>query len=146
MTCSSVNSEHRDALATRQLKWNELLCKYRPRSKQSKTAKIRVGSLGYNFQSDLFVFPDLSRHNGGFKYIVVICDCFSHRVFAKALKRKTGKELAEVMDEFFSDITKRDIKAPVSLLGTDLGTEFWNEDCETVYKSHQVITLHCAHR
>ena len=124
--------------AKRYLSSTKTYRKFRPKGRQSHRAKIKVHSIGHIFQSDLFVLQDISWHNNGNKYIVLVVDCFSHRIWAKAIKRKTGLEVSQSLNQIFSEIEQDNLKTPVSLLGTDLGQEYWNQEANAVYEKHKV--------
>lgn len=72
------------------------------------------------WQADLIDMQALSKFNAGYKYILVVIDCFSKYAWAFPLKQKT-KEI--VCKEFQTLFTKG--RYPKNLQ-TDMGTEFYN--------------------
>jgi hypothetical protein len=62
--------------------------------------RVIVKSLNDLFQADLVeMIPYLSENNG-FKYILVVINCFSKFVWALPLKTKTGYEVVENIETF----------------------------------------------
>lgn len=119
------------------LKNNNTYRKFRIPTKFER-ARIFVTSLGHMFQCDLFDMQHLSRSNKGFRYILLVCDCFSRKIWAEPLKQKSAKHVSEAMRQIFVTIQKEGLLAPRALLGSDLGLEFWNSEVAEVLKAFNI--------
>ncbi|CAI6352828.1 unnamed protein product [Macrosiphum euphorbiae] len=78
-----------------------------------------------------------SKVNGGYKYILVVIDCFTKFSWAKPLKSKTGKEVTSAMSKILLDRSPK-------LLQLDNGKEFYNTTFDalmTKYGIHKYSTF-----
>ena len=73
------------------------------------------------------------RFNQGYKYILVVIDCFTKRIWAKPLKNKSGLETARAFESILFDLDD----FPINLC-TDSGREFFNYDCMKVFEAHGI--------
>lgn len=91
--------------------------------------------LGYHdlFQSDLLDLSKLSKTNKGYKYILVVIDCFSKYIWCKPLKTKTSKEVAFAMEE----ILKNCGTIPKNLQ-TDDGKEYKNLEFKKLMNKYNI--------
>lgn len=84
------------------------------------------------WQIDLAEFIPYSRENNGFKYILIVIDCFSKYLWTRPLKTKTGVEVANAMAEVMNDgRIPRNIQS-------DNGTEFYNVNFARLMKKHNI--------
>ena len=119
--------------AQKYLRANATYRKFFQSKAKIERARVLVPSLGHTFQADLFDLRKYSRQNSGYKYILLVVDCFSRLVCARAIKNKTASQVAEALGDIFQQLRREDRLAPRALLGTDLGTEFYNTDADRVY-------------
>jgi len=101
-------------------------------------AKSRVYTIHYEFkrpihnpyyirrlrqmiQMDLTEVTKIAKHNKGYKYILVVIDCFSRKVWACLLKKKTAEE---VLSNFKSILKET---GAVESIVSDRGMEFLNK-------------------
>ena len=84
------------------------------------------------WQADLAEFRQYSRDNKGYKYILVVIDCFSKFLFTEPLKSKTGKEVADAMKKVLNHgrIPKN--------FQTDFGKEFYNRQMKDLMDKHSI--------
>ena len=82
-----------------------------------------VGAIDKQWQADLADMSSLSRHNGGYRYLLTVIDCFSKYAWAIPLKTKSGPSLLEA---FKLLLTKAHPRKP-NRLQTDKGKEFVNK-------------------
>lgn len=108
--------------------------KFKNNRRKYKRARIFVTSIGYMYQSDLFDVQKLSQSNNGYRYILVVVDCFSRMIYARPLKRKTAQLTANALYDVFDQLKKSGILSPRSLMGSDLGTELWNTETDKVFE------------
>ena len=107
--------------------------KFKKNKTNFKRARIHVTSLGHIYQSDLFDVQKLSRSNSGYRYILLVVDCFSRMVYARPIKRKSAELMAIAMRDIFEGIQKSGILSASVMLGSDLGSELWNTEVDKVY-------------
>lgn len=65
--------------------------------------KVRILGLNDLNQIDLISLIPYAKFNRGHKYILVSIDTFSKYVWAKPLKQKNGKEVADAMKKILND-------------------------------------------
>ncbi len=85
------------------------------------------------YQSDLVEMIPFSRVNKGYRYILVLINCFSKMAYAQPLKTKTGKEISSVMEKIFQ-FNKLKFKN----LQTDKGKEYYNKTFSSLMKKHNI--------
>lgn len=101
-------------------------------------ARIHVKTVGSQFMSDLFDLHSLSKHNKGYKWILLVVDAFSRYVKCEPIKNKSGPSVAEALDNIFSSLKEENKIAPRSYLSTDLGNEFYNSHANSIYEKHGI--------
>jgi len=79
------------------------------------------------FQADLICFPQFKRENSGHAYILLVLDCFSKKAWARAVKTKSGTNVATALDSIVKEAGR-----PARLLQTDNGTEFYNTSVRAI--------------
>lgn len=79
------------------------LVKKRPKKSFKRTRYI-ISDLYDIFQSDLADMQSLAKYNDGYKYIMVVINCFSKFCWAKPLKTKKGVELSTFLGEIFDTL------------------------------------------
>lgn len=131
---SAVKTKSTKAKVVKYLKKNATYRKFKKNKTKFRRARIYTTSIGVCFQGDIFDFQSLGRYNDSYRYILLIVDCLSRMIYARPVKRKTAAYMAEAMSSIFSEIKSNGTLAPRSTLGTDLGSEFWNEAVDKVYE------------
>jgi transposase InsO family protein len=58
-----------------------------------KRNHYNVYSINELWQADLMDLPSLADHNDGYKFILLIIDCFSRFIWTRPLKSKTSSEV-----------------------------------------------------
>jgi hypothetical protein len=86
------------------------------------------------WQSDLIDMTAFARSNRGYHFILVVIDIFSRQVWARALKQKSGQEVARAFQSIFEEAGGG---AP-KLLQTDQGREFYNSQVRTLLTKYKV--------
>lgn len=84
------------------------------------------------WQADLIDMQAISSANNGYKYILLIIDCFSKYAWAIPLKQKKK----ELVSTAFESLLKEG-RIPKNLQ-TDLGTEFYNDKFKIVTKKYNI--------
>lgn len=101
-------------------------------------ARILVSGMSVVWQADLFDLRKFTRENRGYGWLLIVVDSFSRLVCARALKHKSGSSVAEGLKTIFGQLREKSLLAPRSILLTDCGTEFNNEDVKRVYEEFGV--------
>jgi transposase InsO family protein len=120
------------------LKSNKVYRKFKKNKTKFQRARITVSSIAHIFQADLMDIQKLSRKNQGYRFVLILVDCFSRYTIAKPLKRKDASNVAQALDESFAELQKRNLLAPTALLATDLGLEFWNSQVKNVLQRYSI--------
>ena len=89
-----------------------------------KRRRVICGYTGHVVMGDLFQFPDnFTRHNNfegkSFRYVLLLVDCFSKKMWAEPLSKKMKSDTAIAMKKMFDSM-----KAPPTMLVTDGGKGF----------------------
>lgn len=93
---------------------------------------FKVGQL---YESDLISLLDIASDNDKFRYILVLVDCLSRRVFLRPLLAKTGKAVAAALEDIFSK--DKQGRAP-RYFRTDSGKEYLNSDVQRLFKQKNI--------
>ena len=109
----------------------------KPKRKRFRRRRVYAGSVDSIWTADLLDIHQYARQNKGYKFILVVLDVFSRYAWARPLKNKTGKEVANA----FEDIFREDGRKPRKLW-TDKGTEFYNVDVARVLKDTELYSTH----
>jgi hypothetical protein len=106
---------------------------HKPIKRRFPTRATLTSAPHVQYQADLIEMIPYSRENHGNKYILVVIDIFSRRLWTFPLKDKTGPQVAEA----FKTLFKQTKKAPL-YLQTDHGKEFYNQYVRQVLTKHKV--------
>lgn len=106
---------------------------HRPARKNFKRRHVIVKSIKDLMQADLVEMQKFSKINKGFRYILVLINVFSKYLWAFPLKSKTGKEVANVIENVFK--VKKNV---VKNLQTDMGKEFYNSDFKKLMVKYNI--------
>lgn len=85
------------------------------------------------WQADLIDFQNLKNDNNGYKFVLVVIDCFSKFSWAIPVKTKTKSEIANA----FNDILNKSNRKPVHIQ-TDMGTEFYNDEFKRITSTNKI--------
>lgn len=96
---------------------------HKPTRINFKRRKVIIKSLNDLFQADLVEMIPYAKINNGYKYILIVINCFSKFVWAFPLKSKSAAEVPKNMEKVFK------IQTPNNLQ-TDQGREFFNKEME----------------
>lgn len=104
---------------------------HKPARINFKRRKVILKSLNDLFQADLVEMISYAKENKGFKYILMVINCFSKFVWAFPLKTKTSSEVANAMEKVLK------IEKP-SNVSTDFGTEFYGKEFQNLLKKYNI--------
>lgn len=105
---------------------------HRPARINFKRRRVILKGLKDLYQADLCELGPYATENNGFKYILIVINCFSKYLWAFPLKTKTGKEVAESLEMVFKE------SSPPKLFQTDQGTEFLSKNCQQLFKKYNI--------
>ena len=98
---------------------------HRPARKNYPMKKVVVGGVNIQLQADLVDLQQWASQNDGFRYILLVIDCFSRYGYAKPLKTKQGQPVADALEQIINEAEAR-IDRKIKKLQTDEGREFYN--------------------
>ena len=86
-----------------------------------KRPRVMVAGVGIQADMDLIDLSLYHRYNSGIRYVLVVIDDFSRRVWTRTLKSKNGKQVAKAFKDIFQDGFK------TLKLRSDAGAEYTNQ-------------------
>ena len=86
-----------------------------------------------NFMGDLIEYPNYKYQNKGYKYILVLIDCFTKMIYVRPMKQKSKEWTADAFESIFKEFDT----FPINLI-TDAGLEFFNSDVQKVFQSYGI--------
>jgi transposase InsO family protein len=130
-----LKKRYKNVNRTDVIKWLEKKDAYtlhRPMRLRFKRNRVIVSGKDDTFQIDLIDLPSLSYANDSYRYILVVIDCFSKYVWARALKSKSSDTvLSAIQDIFKSGRIPRRIQS-------DAGTEFINANAKKYFLKQNI--------
>lgn len=88
------------------------------------------------FQADLITIANLAADNDGVKYLNLVIDTFSRKVWLMPQKDKTGKTTSTKLEAWLKSI--EDDSSSRKRLLTDNGLEYRNSNCKKVFSKYNV--------
>lgn len=95
---------------------------HKPARKRFRRRRVIVKGLNDLYMADLVEMIPYAKINKGFRYILVLLNMFSKRVWACPLKRKTGEDVTKAMKKLLTSTG-----GTPDNLQTDMGKEFYNQ-------------------
>ena len=102
---------------------------HKPIIKHFKRRKVIINHLDEIWAIDLAEMPS----SNGFKYILVIIDCWSKYSWCVPIKNKTG----EIVMNALKDVINKSKRCPKKIWSDD-GKEFWNQTFKTFLKEKSI--------
>lgn len=109
---------------------------FKPARRRFPRRKVVLKSINDLLQADLGDFQRLKSHNSGYRYLLVVINAFSKKVYVRPLKNKTAKATAEAMESIL-----KEAKTKFRLAHTDEGTEF-TKSFTQVLEKHGIKHYH----
>ena len=94
-----------------------------------------VYALREQVQADLIDVRELAAHNDGTKYLLLIIDLFSRRVWMYPLKNKSAIVTRDAIRTWLNSLGRRKCK----IFASDYGTEFRNVYVRDLFREHNVV-------
>lgn len=95
-----------------------------------KLPKILSGGPRFLDEADLIDMQKIARQNDGARFILLCIDTFTKMIYVRPLKQKTGKLVAAALQDIW--LNEAAFGGPAHFR-TDLGTEFYNPECDMLY-------------
>lgn len=109
---------------------NELHKSVRRNFRRRRTIIKGFGDL---WQADLAEMQSFAEENKGYRYILIVIDCYSKYAWARPLKNKTAREVHNAMKNIL-----READYSAKHLQTDLGTEFYNRQFSSLMEQYNI--------
>ncbi len=98
-----------------------------------RTNRMIAADIDTVWQADLADLSKFQSENEGYRYLLGCIDCFSRKLYVRALKTKTGKEIVQEMKNIFEKCGTK----PRTIM-SDRGSEFTNNTVSEYLQSHDV--------
>ena len=125
----------------RYLRKNENYSLHRPKRKNFPRRRIVTHFPGHIVQSDLIDMQKLATKNSYYKFILVVIDCFSKKLWTRALKSKSGEETAKALRSILESM-----KYPVQTMIFDEGLEYVNKYVSELLAEYNIHSYHIKSR
>ena len=124
------NEERVDAA----LKENDIYSRFKEYKRARKFSPIYVFSKRELFQADVgFIDKEYSEASGGYKYLLIVIDCFTKYAWVYPMKANTSRNVIES----FIDVLSKCGRKP-ERLNTDRGSEFKNKAFNKLMKDENI--------
>ena len=132
-----VRKDGQYALTRKQVKtWlqkQETYNLHRPTLRPPRKLRVISPRVDYQWDCDLAIMINLSKHNGSVRYFLLAIDILSRYVWTRPLKTKRGEEVKEAFRSIFDEGRKP------QRIRTDRGTEFTSGIVQSFLTSEGVI-------
>lgn len=118
--------------AEKWLQYEKSYTLYRKSNSNIPRRKVLARGPHYQYQADLLDYSALWRDNYGYRFLLVIIDCFSRYGLAIPIKRKSKQDVVEAFRRAFT------VMLPPQKLQTDKGTEFYNDLVQNYLREQRV--------
>ena len=105
-------------------------------------SKIVASNIDVQWQADLADMSNWQRENRGYSYILTVIDVMSHFAFARPIKHKNGPEVAQVLEDIFTQSKRH----PKFYLQTDEGKGFFNSHIKGLARKYGFSQFHTYDR
>ena len=110
---------------------------HKPKRRHFKRRKIVVHYRYQICEADLINLRNLAGSNYTYKYILLMIDLFSKKIWLRKLKTKSGEETANAFKNIFENMEY----TPQTLI-FDEGKEFLNKYCDLLFKQFNIHYYH----
>lgn len=105
---------------------------HKPARRNFKRRHTLIKGFDDLWQADLMELLPYAKINKGYKYVLVVIDCYSKFVWTRPLKSKTGPETSKAVEDIF-----KQGRVPKNLQ-TDRGKEFYNVHWSKIMNAYRV--------
>lgn len=122
------------AKITEFLRKNDLHSQYRRIVKKKFPRRRVMARFPFEiFMADLIEYPNDRFVNNGYKFILILIDCFTKMVYAAPMKKKNKEWTADAFESIFKHFDQ----FPTNLV-TDGGKEFFNSSVQKVFHNYGI--------
>ena len=121
----------------RYLRENENYSLHRPQRKRFPRRRIITHFPGNIVQSDLIDLQNIATKNSNYKFILVVIDCFSKKLWTRAMKSKSGEETARNLRSILESM-----QYPVQTMIFDEGLEYVNKHVSELLAEYNIHSYH----
>ena len=114
---------------------------HKPRKINFERRKVISNNIDHIWGIDIIIMIKYSNQNKNYKYILTVIDFFSKYSWCYPLKTKKSEEIINS----FNDIFKKSKRKP-SMIQSDQGTEFTNNQTQTFFKNNNIKWYHTFNR
>ena len=107
---------------------------HKPRRQRGEFLPEVVFNIDQQWVADLIEVQTISKHNKGYRYILVVNDASSKYTRAWPIKKKTGKDVTDM----FAKIIKEAKGRKPQTLQTDASKEFYDQTFQTLMKTQEI--------
>ena len=102
-----------------------IFSKHKQTRNKHKYRKVVVPGIHHTVMGDLIEYTNSKfvRNNDGYRYILVVIDCFSRFAHTRPIKQKTAEEVSKQLDDIFGSMSHTP-----SYFGSDKGREFSHDN------------------
>ena len=116
------------------LRSNELHSKFKIIKKHKFPRRRVIARFPFEiFMADLIEYQNDYRNNNGYRFILVIIDCFTKMLYAAPMKRKNKESSLHAFEKIFEKFDRY----PVNIV-TDDGKEFYNDPVQNFFMSYGI--------
>ncbi|KAL3076588.1 hypothetical protein niasHT_038993 [Heterodera trifolii] len=112
----------------------------RPRRINFPRSRTTAAGFMTDCQVDLADFQALSRHNSGNRYLMVLIEVLSKRIFVTPLRTKKADDMVEGFKQLFSQMPMKPHR-----IFSDIGTEFKNQQLKKLFDEEEVEKYESNH-
>lgn len=106
---------------------------HKPVNRRFKRNKVIVAGIGAQYDMDLADFSSVSKSNDNFKYLLVVIDVFSKKVWVECLKSKTATAMVAALGALFK------VADPPARARSDNGGEFVSKEVSKFFKKQGIL-------
>lgn len=99
--------------------------------------KFPMRGVNDTIQADLMEMCPFYRVNRGYRYILIVINVFSKKVYGRPMKNKTAKSTVSAMKSILDSMTHS-----VHNLHVDQGGEFWSKQMAELMKTYKINMYH----
>ncbi|KAG5895682.1 hypothetical protein JTB14_027005 [Gonioctena quinquepunctata] len=106
---------------------------HKPARRNFQRRSTVVKGKGDLWQIDLAEFQPYAKMNEGYRYILVVIDCYSKYLWTKLVKTKTGEDITDAME-----MVLKDAKYSPKHVQSDQGKEFYNSNFSSLMERKSI--------
>ena len=104
-----------------------------PSRKNFERRKYSMRGISETLQADLIDMQAFSKGNRGYRYILIVIDVFSKKLYAEPLRDKTAKSVADAMEIIIKKVGQR-----IRNIQSDDGKEFINNTMKQLLAKYNI--------